>query len=151
MRYEEDFDFENSFGDGLGSAAHHFDLVGVIGPDAEEFAGGEGELDPALALVAPEIVLRLAAEDRQRLGGGDLHALGTNQHDVDVQEFLVGLEEALLVGDGVVGELGTPDLAGDDVHALVAQGGEEFVADALQSQIQVGMDPQVVPGGIVFR
>ena len=95
------FDFKNGLGDGFGMVYHHLDLVGIVGPDTEEFAGGEGQLDPALALVAPEIVLGLAAEDRQSLGGGDLHPLGAGQHDVDVQEFLVGLEEALLVGDGV--------------------------------------------------
>ena len=101
------FDLKNGFCDGFGMVQHHFDLVGVVGPDAEEFAGGEGEPDPALALVAPEVVLRLAAEDRQRLGGGDL-------------------------------------------HALAAEGGEEIVVDALQSQIQIGMDAQVIPGGIVL-
>ena len=51
---------------------------------------------------------------------------------------------------GFYRKLGFTDLAGDDVHTLGAELGEEILVDALQGKIQVGMNAQVIPGGIIL-
>ena len=144
-------DLEDGLGHSFRAVRLHFNPVGVVGEHHQEVPGGEDQLVLPLAPVGVEVVGLRPVELSQLRRGRDLHPLAALQHQVDVQIVFVGLEEALLLGNRLVGEAGDVHVAALEFLPLTAHAGEEPVIDPLQGHVQVGVDAPIAQGVAVFR